>query len=183
MPHALPVWRKSCWGPGPWHLGHDVSPPCPFPPTESQLLPGNNFTNECNIPGNFMCSNGRCIPGAWQCDGLPDCFDKSDERECREWACPLLGCGRGPSRGVSGERPPACVLPAAGLGPLAGGPACSTCNSLAEQRGQCRSRDLRATHGTSQNRFWMSGREPGRGVKVLQPSSGGPHYESPAGDG
>uniref|UniRef100_A0A8B9YHF1 Low-density lipoprotein receptor class A domain-containing protein 3 n=1 Tax=Bos mutus grunniens TaxID=30521 RepID=A0A8B9YHF1_BOSMU len=50
---------------------------------DSQLLPGNNFTNECNIPGNFMCSNGRCIPGAWQCDGLPDCFDKSDEKECR----------------------------------------------------------------------------------------------------
>nr|XP_042702056.1 low-density lipoprotein receptor class A domain-containing protein 3-like [Chrysemys picta bellii] len=49
---------------------------------ESQLLPGNNFTNECNIPGNFMCSNGRCIPGAWQCDGLPDCFDESDEKEC-----------------------------------------------------------------------------------------------------
>ncbi|XP_064221097.1 low-density lipoprotein receptor class A domain-containing protein 3 isoform X2 [Aotus nancymaae] len=52
---------------------------------ESQLLPGNNFTNECNIPGNFMCSNGRCIPGAWQCDGLPDCFDKSDEKECQEF--------------------------------------------------------------------------------------------------
>ncbi|NXI02108.1 LRAD3 protein, partial [Pachycephala philippinensis] len=50
--------------------------------TDSQLLPGNNFTNECNIPGNFMCSNGRCIPGAWQCDGLPDCFDDSDEKEC-----------------------------------------------------------------------------------------------------
>ncbi|XP_042748172.1 very low-density lipoprotein receptor-like, partial [Lagopus leucura] len=49
---------------------------------DSQLLPGNNFTNECNIPGNFMCSNGRCIPGAWQCDGLPDCFDDSDEKEC-----------------------------------------------------------------------------------------------------
>ncbi|XP_010158422.1 PREDICTED: low-density lipoprotein receptor class A domain-containing protein 3, partial [Eurypyga helias] len=43
----------------------------------SQLLPGNNFTNECNIPGNFMCSNGRCIPGAWQCDGLPDWFGDS----------------------------------------------------------------------------------------------------------
>lgn len=38
-----------------------------------------------------MCSNGRCIPGAWQCDGLPDCFDKSDEKECREWPGPLLG--------------------------------------------------------------------------------------------
>lgn len=49
---------------------------------ESQLLPGNNFTTECNIPGNFMCGNGRCIPGAWQCDGLPDCFDESDEHKC-----------------------------------------------------------------------------------------------------
>ncbi|KAM4617159.1 low-density lipoprotein receptor class A domain-containing protein 3 [Discoglossus pictus] len=49
---------------------------------ESQLLPGNNFTTECNIPGNFMCSNGRCIPGAWHCDGMPDCFDESDEKEC-----------------------------------------------------------------------------------------------------
>ncbi|XP_053576497.1 low-density lipoprotein receptor class A domain-containing protein 3 [Bombina bombina] len=49
---------------------------------ESQFLPGNNFTNECNIPGNFMCSNGHCIPGAWQCDGMPNCFDASDEKEC-----------------------------------------------------------------------------------------------------
>ncbi|KAK1788888.1 hypothetical protein P4O66_015799 [Electrophorus voltai] len=49
---------------------------------ESQLLPGNNFTTECNIPGNFMCGNGLCIPGNWQCDGVPDCFDKSDEKGC-----------------------------------------------------------------------------------------------------
>ena len=94
------------------------TPPCPFPPTESQLLPGNNFTNECNIPGNFMCSNGRCIPGAWQCDGLPDCFDKSDEKECREWACPLLGVRAGGHPGVSVGSSPQSVLPVAGLGPL-----------------------------------------------------------------
>ncbi|XP_041132145.1 low-density lipoprotein receptor class A domain-containing protein 3-like isoform X2 [Polyodon spathula] len=49
---------------------------------ESQLLPGNNFTTECNIPGNFMCGDGKCVPGSLQCNGLPDCLDESDESGC-----------------------------------------------------------------------------------------------------
>ncbi|XP_028305866.1 low-density lipoprotein receptor class A domain-containing protein 3 isoform X2 [Gouania willdenowi] len=49
---------------------------------ECQLLSGSNFTTECNNPGNFMCGDGRCVPGGLQCDGSPDCFDNSDEKGC-----------------------------------------------------------------------------------------------------
>ncbi|XP_028813103.1 low-density lipoprotein receptor class A domain-containing protein 3 isoform X2 [Denticeps clupeoides] len=29
-----------------------------------------------------MCGDGKCIPGGWQCDNQPDCFDSSDEKGC-----------------------------------------------------------------------------------------------------
>ncbi|KAK9952778.1 hypothetical protein ABG768_018585 [Culter alburnus] len=54
---------------------------------DCQLFPGNNFTTECNIPGNFMCGDGECIPGDRQCDNSPDCSDKSDEKGCLKSKC------------------------------------------------------------------------------------------------
>ncbi|XP_047205044.1 low-density lipoprotein receptor class A domain-containing protein 3 isoform X2 [Girardinichthys multiradiatus] len=29
-----------------------------------------------------MCEDGMCVPGHWQCDGVPNCSDGSDERSC-----------------------------------------------------------------------------------------------------
>uniref|UniRef100_A0A3B5MUY4 Low density lipoprotein receptor class A domain containing 3 n=1 Tax=Xiphophorus couchianus TaxID=32473 RepID=A0A3B5MUY4_9TELE len=53
-----------------------------FSKSESQKLPGNNFTTECNSPGNFMCGDGMCVPSDWQCNKVPNCVDGSDERGC-----------------------------------------------------------------------------------------------------
>ncbi|XP_072165897.1 uncharacterized protein [Diadema setosum] len=37
----------------------------------------------CECPeGFYVCSNGGCIPPYYVCDGLPDCFDGQDERNC-----------------------------------------------------------------------------------------------------
>uniref|UniRef100_A0A3Q2QJV1 Low density lipoprotein receptor class A domain containing 3 n=1 Tax=Fundulus heteroclitus TaxID=8078 RepID=A0A3Q2QJV1_FUNHE len=49
---------------------------------ESQMLPGNNLTAECNIAGNVMCEDGTCVPSRSHCDRAPDCFNGSNERGC-----------------------------------------------------------------------------------------------------
>lgn len=35
--------------------------------------------------GEFRCANGECVRLTWKCDGDPDCKDKSDESDCREF--------------------------------------------------------------------------------------------------
>lgn len=57
--------------------------------------------------GEFRCANGECVRLTWKCDGDPDCKDKSDESDCREFLslplplCLLSNCSYSPCALVS----------------------------------------------------------------------------------
>ena len=48
---------------------------------------GESFDKELKISGckkgNFTCNNGQCVRMDQRCNQLPDCRDKSDERNCK----------------------------------------------------------------------------------------------------
>lgn len=57
------------------------------------LWPTNNtasiyrlYAERCNSTREFACGNGQCISKDAKCDGKPDCFDRSDERNCRKFS-------------------------------------------------------------------------------------------------
>lgn len=39
------------------------------------------FSEECQS-GQFQCGNGLCVDGSKICDGIYDCVDAADERDC-----------------------------------------------------------------------------------------------------
>ncbi|XP_022102791.1 very low-density lipoprotein receptor-like [Acanthaster planci] len=47
---------------------------------------------EC-APNQFNCSPGDCIPNRWRCDGIVDCLNEADERNCDNYtATPCRSC-------------------------------------------------------------------------------------------
>ncbi|KAG3284511.1 LDL receptor related protein 5 [Ictidomys tridecemlineatus] len=48
-------------------------------------------------PDQFACATGEidCIPGAWRCDGFPECDDQSDELGCPVCSAAQFPCARG----------------------------------------------------------------------------------------
>ena len=43
------------------------------------------ITPKCKS-NEFMCEDGECVDGRYKCDGQIDCFDESDEANCREYS-------------------------------------------------------------------------------------------------
>lgn len=61
---------------------------------DSDCSHGEDEPSTCTSPQNrtcdpsyFLCKNGNCIPGRWQCDYDDDCEDKSDEMNCSPRNC------------------------------------------------------------------------------------------------
>ena len=52
-----------------------------FLPTSNPLDNISKNVQECT-EDEFQCENGSCISSRWVCDGLNDCIDASDERDC-----------------------------------------------------------------------------------------------------
>lgn len=42
--------------------------------------------------GQYQCDNGDCIDAIFRCDSQQDCFDGSDEKNCRMYTVDVLVC-------------------------------------------------------------------------------------------
>ncbi|CAH1280545.1 unnamed protein product [Diabrotica balteata] len=50
-----------------------------YPPTDNATSQRPNVTCESN---QFQCDRGDCILASWVCDGMKDCFEGEDEKNC-----------------------------------------------------------------------------------------------------
>ena len=47
--------------------------------TDSDIF---SVSTNCNYGNSFRCGYTHCIPNGYKCDGITDCMDGEDERDC-----------------------------------------------------------------------------------------------------
>lgn len=48
------------------------------------------FFRECDEKDHFLCTNSKCIPKKWRCDGISDCLDHTANKSSSD----EIGCGK-----------------------------------------------------------------------------------------
>ncbi|XP_053624887.1 basement membrane-specific heparan sulfate proteoglycan core protein isoform X4 [Plodia interpunctella] len=65
-------------------------------PNHEQNCSGEPQSTEC-APGEFQCDETRCLLATQQCDGVADCYDQTDEADCKLVGADDFRCSDGRS--------------------------------------------------------------------------------------
>ena len=96
--NSIKCQKKECpdpYCPSPHVLTKQPGDCCATCITGSTVVPSTTIpttTPPSCLLSEFMCSDHKCIPKQWRCDGERDCYDAGDERNCT-------------------TRPPTCMQP------------------------------------------------------------------------
>ena len=123
--------------------------PVPFLPQRASCSLGTTLPTSATFQATSCAATGGASPAPGSATDCPTASTRVTRRSAVSGPALCWGCGRGAIPGCPWGVPPGLCCPSRGSGLWTGCPACSTCISLSEQRGQCRSRGLGVVGATA----------------------------------